>query len=73
MASIYTVDDTAYAVAESPLESLELVKAVDASEGEDWVTFTLANTNEWNGKPLYLRASDISGISPPMRINRDDE
>lgn len=73
MASAYVgEDDAPFIVAESPGEVAALVRAAIAS-GDPLIELTLANSSDWNAKPLYVRADRVSAISPPKDLRDDDE
>jgi hypothetical protein len=70
-ASIYVgQDDAAWVVTQTPSEIAEMVRSADP---EDLIEFTLGNESEWNSKPLYIRAKNITAISPPKNQNFGDE
>ena len=72
MASVYFKRDReSWLVAETP-EEVRL--AMEQPDKFGFIQLTLGNrTHEWNGRSVWLRASEISAIAPPSKIADDDE
>lgn len=65
-------DDAAFIVAETPSEVAALV-AEATDQHQPLVKLTLANTGDWNAKPLYVRVDRVTAISPPKDQDQADE
>lgn len=71
-AAVRVVDGTsgAWLVAETPTE-VEALLANPSASG--MVRLTLANSDsDWNGRALFVRASAVKAVSPPV-VEEDDE
>lgn len=73
MASVFlSGDDAPFIVAETPREIASLVRdAITA--GDPLIELTLANTGDWNAKPLICRADCVLAISPPKDLDLDED
>lgn len=61
------VDSAVWVIAETPGE---VMAAIDrASDDAPWVTLTLANDSGWNGRHVYMRASTIIAVAPPVDMD----
>lgn len=60
-------DDAPFLVAETPREVAHLVH-----DAEGMVELTLANSGDWNGKPLLVRADCVTAVCPPKTGSEDD-
>lgn len=67
--SVFMDNDIAWLVTDTPSEVAAKVEAAGAT---DMLKFSLGNDSDWNGRPLYLRADAITGISPPRSEGPED-
>ncbi len=73
MASVFVSnDDAPFIVAETPREIAEMVRAA-IRDGEPLIELTLANSGDWNGKPLICRADRIVAMCPPKDLDGDED
>jgi hypothetical protein len=68
-------DGKAWLVAETPAEVEAAVEAA-LNDGRTYAILTLANRDtdvehKWNGRPLYVAASEVQAISPPLDDDDD--
>ncbi len=77
MSTIYTNDDFCWPIAESPNEVRAKLKLAEAA-GESLVEFKIGNHLHekevcvWNGRTVWLRASAIVAVAPPLREDEDE-
>lgn len=73
MAAVYLGDDdTPFIVAQTPGEIAELVRAAIKAD-EPLIELTLANSSDWNAKPLICRVDRVTAISPPKDLRDEDD
>lgn len=65
-------DERPYVVCETPSE---VASAVEAAHDRDdvLIELSLANPDDWNGKPLYINPFSLHSVSPPISMSTNDD
>lgn len=68
----FSRDDSAFIVTQTPSEAVEIITSAELN-GEVFAQLSLGNRDEWNGKPLFVRATAVVAVSAPKSEPADED